>query len=59
MDNDKAHYIVATGIIVKDGKFLIAKRADYEKAFPGLWTVPGGKLEQKDYKDRKQDTDAG
>lgn len=59
MDNDKAHYIVATGIIIKDGKFLIAKRADYEKAFPGLWTVPGGKLEQKDYKDRKQDTDAG
>ena len=31
-------------IIVKDGKYLIAKRADYEKAFPGLWTVPGGKL---------------
>ena len=57
--DDKAHYVVATGIIVKDGKFLIAKRADYEKAFPGLWTVPGGKLEQKDYKDRKYDNDAG
>ena len=44
---------------MKDGKYLITKRANYEKAFPGLWTVPGGKLETKDYKDRKQDTDAG
>jgi len=59
MDENKAHYIVATGIIMKDGKYLITKRANYEKAFPGLWTVPGGKLETKDYKDRKQDTDAG
>jgi 8-oxo-dGTP pyrophosphatase MutT (NUDIX family) len=59
MDENKAHYVVATGIIVKDGKYLIAKRADYEKAFPGLWTVPGGKLEVRDYKERKQDTNAG
>jgi len=59
MDENKAHYIVVTGIIMKDGKYLITKRANYEKAFPGLWTVPGGKLETKDYKDRKQDTDAG
>lgn len=53
------HYVVVTGIVVKDGKYLIAKRAEYEKAFPGFWTVPGGKLEQKDYKEKKQDTDAG
>ncbi len=59
MDDNKAHYVVATGVIVKDRRFLIAKRADYEKAFPGLWTVPGGKLEQKDYKEKKQDTNAG
>ncbi|OGJ21239.1 hypothetical protein A3K73_02365 [Candidatus Pacearchaeota archaeon RBG_13_36_9] len=57
--DEKIHYVVATGIVIKDGKYLIAKRADYEKAFPGLWTVPGGKLEQKDYKNRKHDTDAG
>lgn len=49
MDKDKAHYVVVTGIIVKDGKFLIAKRSDAELAFPGRWTVPGGKLEAKDY----------
>ena len=47
-DPEKAHYVVATGIIVKDGKFLIAKRSEKEKRWPGRWTVPGGKLEKKD-----------
>lgn len=58
MDSNKAHYVVVTGIIVKDGKYLIAKRAATEKAFPNLWTVPGGKLEMKDYIGRKKDTSA-
>lgn len=40
-DKNLAHYVVVTGILVKDGKFLITKRADWEKAFPGKWTVPG------------------
>lgn len=51
-----AHYIVVTGIIVRDGRYLIAKRAEREKAFPGRWTVPGGKLEVLDYILRKKDT---
>ena len=59
MDPNKAHYVVSTGIIVKDGKYLIAKRSDKEKAFPGKWTVPRGKLEVSDYKNRPQDTNAG
>lgn len=46
---NKLHYVVATAIIIKDGKFLIAKRAPWEKAFPNEWTVPGGKLELDDY----------
>jgi 8-oxo-dGTP pyrophosphatase MutT (NUDIX family) len=29
---------------------LIAKRAPHEKAFPNLWTVPGGKLVTHEYK---------
>lgn len=58
-DKNKAHYIVATGIVVKDCKFLIAKRADWEKAFPGKWTVPGGKLEASDYNKREPDTQGG
>lgn len=58
-DKDKAHYITATAIIVKDNKFLIAKRADWEKNMPNKWTVPGGKLETKDYASRECDTKEG
>ena len=59
MDPKKAHYVVVTGIIVKDGKYLITKRAPAEIAFPNKWTVPGGKLEAKDYESREADTNAG
>ena len=59
MDKDKSHYVVATGIVMKEGKYLITKRSDNEKAFPGRWTVPGGRLENKDYKSKKPDTGAG
>ena len=45
----RLHFVVVTGIIVKDGKFLIVKRALHEKAFPGKWTVPGGKLVRHEY----------
>jgi len=55
-DGNKAHYIVVTGIIVKDGKFLITKRSPKEKAFPNMWTVPGGKLELEDYINQPKDT---
>lgn len=74
---DKAHYIVATCIIVRyensansqsldlggkssrDSKYLIAKRSEKEKNWPGRWTVPGGKLEKKDYAAREFDTGKG
>ena len=55
-DKNQAHYVTATVILVRDKKFLITKRANYEKAFPGKWTVPGGKLEVLDYALRKKDT---
>ena len=57
-DLNKAHYVVVTGIILKNGKYLIAKRAPSEKAFPNQWTVPGGKLEMGDYSKRQKDTSA-
>ena len=57
-DPQKAHYLVVTGILIKDGKFLITKRAPTEKAFPNQWTVPGGKLELDDYAKRPKDTSA-
>ena len=56
VDKNLNHYIVVTGIVVKDGKYLITKRAEWEKAFPGRWTVPGGKLEVLDYVLREKDT---
>jgi 8-oxo-dGTP diphosphatase len=55
-DRNLLHYVVITGILVKDEKFLIVKRSDWEKAFPGRWTVPGGKLEVLDYVLREKDT---
>ena len=55
-DSQKAHYLVVTGIVIKDGKFLITKRSPTEKAFPNQWTVPGGKLELDDYAKRPKDT---
>lgn len=59
MDLKKAYYVDVTGIIVKDGKYLIAKRSPSKIAFPNKWTVPGGKLEPQDYEDGKADTSAG
>ena len=56
VDRNLLHYVVVTGILVKDEKYLIAKRAEWEKAFPGKWTVPGGKLEVLDYVLREKDT---
>jgi len=44
-DKNQVHYVTVTVILVnKERKFLIAKRADWEKAFPNKWTVPGGNL---------------
>lgn len=57
-DPQKAHYLVVTGILIKDNKFLITERAPTEKAFPNQWTVPGGKLELDDYAKRPKDTSA-
>ncbi len=59
LDENKAHYVSVTGIVIKDGKFLITKWSANEKAFPSLWTVPGGKLEKEDYIKRPADTSAG
>ena len=57
VDRNLLHYIVVTGILVNNqGKYLITKRAEWEKAFPGKWTVPGGKLEVLDYVLRDKDT---
>lgn len=53
------HLVVPTCIVVRDGKVLIMKRGDHEKAYPGKWTVPGGKLDRVEYETKpKTTTDA-
>src|SRR4030042_1622985 len=51
------HEIAITAIIIKNGKYLITKRSLTKKRFPGKWTVPGGKLETRDYLDLPKDTE--
>jgi len=53
---EKVHYVAVTGIIRKDGKYLICKRGPNEKAFPNKWCVPGGKIEMKDFANAPKDT---
>lgn len=49
MENKLLHEVVITAIIVKDNRYLITRRSPNKKRFPGMWTVPGGKLETNDY----------
>ncbi len=57
MNNQYLHEVVITAIIVKDNKFLITRRSATKKRFPNMWTVPGGKLETKDYINLPKDTE--
>lgn len=42
----KYHVVLAVGaFIIKNGKLLIVKKSPLEKVDPGLWTIPGGKIE--------------
>jgi len=57
----RLHFVAITGIIVRkresgEFEFLIARRAPHEKAYPGRWTVPGGKLVLSEYKDLPKTT---
>ncbi len=55
--NQYLHEVVITAIIVKDGKYLITRRSPDKKRFPGMWTVPGGKMETDDYLKLPKDTE--
>ena len=51
------HEVAITAIIVKDGKYLIIRRSPNKRRFPGMWTVPGGKMETSDYLKLPKDTE--
>ncbi|MBU4204633.1 NUDIX domain-containing protein [Patescibacteria group bacterium] len=38
--------VIVNGVVVKDGKILLAQRSAEEKHVPGRWSPPGGKLER-------------
>lgn len=54
--NQYLHEVVITAIVYKDDRYLIIRRAPSKKRFPGMWTVPGGKLETSDYTSRPKET---
>lgn len=56
MESKYLHEVAITAIIVKDGKYLITRRSPHKRRFPGMWTVPGGKLETEDYINLPKDT---
>ncbi|RJQ28570.1 NUDIX domain-containing protein [Candidatus Parcubacteria bacterium] len=56
-ENKNLYEVAITAIVVKDGKFLITRRAQTKKRFPGMWTVPGGRLEPSDYIHLPKDTE--
>lgn len=56
MANQYLHEVAITAMVVKDGKYLIIRRSPNKKRFPGMWTVPGGKLETDDYTTLPKDT---
>ena len=54
--NQYLHEVAITTIVVKDNKYLITRRSLDKKRFPGMWTVPGGKMETSDYLQLPKDT---
>lgn len=56
-DERRANVVSASATVIvvsQEGKILIGKRADKGK-YPGLWTVPGGKLKKTDGDKPNQD----
>lgn len=56
MDSQYLHEVAITAIIIKEGKYLITRRSKSKRRFPGMWTVPGGKLDTCDYTTLDKDT---
>ncbi len=60
IDTKDLHRILAGCMIYRpDRRVLIIKRHPELKVFPGLWTVPSGGMERKDYESRPKDSPDG
>jgi NADH pyrophosphatase NudC (nudix superfamily) len=52
----EAFEVVITAIITKNKRYLILRRSLTKKRFPGMWTVPGGHLESRDFTSTPKET---
>ena len=39
---------IVNGLLVREGSVLLAKRSPHWKSYAGLWSFPGGNVEQKE-----------
>ena len=47
--NNKLHIVAVVAVIRNnEGKYLVLKRSEREIAYPGMYTLPGGKVEDND-----------
>lgn len=54
--NQYLHEVVITAIVYRGDQYLITRRSPSKGRFPGMWTVPGGKLETNDYTSMPKET---
>ncbi|MBI2355632.1 MAG: NUDIX domain-containing protein [Candidatus Doudnabacteria bacterium] len=55
-DNAKLHTVLVKGWVRKGDKFLIAKRSPKEIHAAGIWSIPGGKIEDEVERDIIENT---
>ncbi len=55
-DNAQFHIVLVKGWVEKCGKYLMAKRGNTEPHKPGVWSLPGGKVENEVERDILQST---
>lgn len=48
VNENQLHIVAAVCFLHRDGKYLILKRSMKEIQQPGMWTIPGGKVERGD-----------
>lgn len=63
MNLDKMFNILASSFVIQEpfkkgvpSKYLILKRSKNKKTYPGMWTVPSGKIRQSDYTNTPRET---
>lgn len=58
MNSDRPilHIVLVKGWVMKDSKFLIARRGPHELQEPGAWALPGGKVDDPIEKDIIENT---